>query len=261
MERIDSTLFSLENPVTEEHMNFIKNHFEQKVFPRFKHLKKFIEFIKFLQEINYYFHPHFLRYAYTVGYLMESLNNLSLNIEGKTIVETGTPSIILKWLSLIGCQCYYTKSDLRIEIDAPSEFADIILSLEVIEHLKDKPEKTFEEVVNFNFSGAKNYLKECRRVLKPGGILCLTTPNNCSYAVLDRIINYQAPFVYYFHVREYNVKDILEFTKDLFQCFFFTDIYAYFITLQEKYESIFDKLNLPKEGRGDALFFVFQKRM
>jgi hypothetical protein len=40
-------------------------------------------------------------------------------------------------------------------------------------------------------------------MLRPGGVLFLTTPNACSYNVLGKVLTMQAPMVYRPHVREY----------------------------------------------------------
>ncbi|MEM5882587.1 MAG: methyltransferase domain-containing protein [Candidatus Aenigmatarchaeota archaeon] len=245
--------------VSPDHERFIMNYFERKIFPKYKHYEEFIHFTNYLKKREYTYHPHFLRYVNTFGRILEVSTDLGIVLKNKVIVETGTPSIILEYLFIMGNECYFTESDLRIKIDAPSQFADIVLSLEVIEHLKDQPEKSFEDLVNFNFSGVKSYINECARILKPDGLLFLTTPNPCSFKALDNIINYKEPLIYNLHIREYSKTTIIELTKNLMSCIFYDTMFNFFITLEEKYIQIFDNLNWPKDYRGDDQFFVFKK--
>lgn len=89
---------------------------------------------------------------------------------------------------------------------------DIIVSYETIEHVNEKIQNSF--------------LKEIKRVLKPDGILIISTPNKAVYTDLVKGINK-------FHIKEFYAKEYLEF---LYNYFPIIDIFCqypdtgYFIT-------------------------------
>ncbi|MCB0378622.1 MAG: methyltransferase domain-containing protein [Bdellovibrionales bacterium] len=67
----------------------------------------------------------------------------------------------------------WTKADLNLDIPLASESQDVITALEVIEHLENP----------------RQLVRECFRLLKPGGYLLLSTPNNESWrAILSFIL-------------------------------------------------------------------------
>jgi SAM-dependent methyltransferase len=53
-------------------------------------------------------------------------------------------------------------------------------------------------------------LRENRRVLRPGGLLFLTTPNAHSTWVIQRALLCQPPLLYDHHYREYTVDELTE---------------------------------------------------
>jgi SAM-dependent methyltransferase len=69
--------------------------------------------------------------------------------------------------------------------------ADVVASLQVIEHLWDQPA----------------FLAECRRVLRPAGTLLLTTPNRLTFSPGNVALN---PF----HVRELSPDELVELIED-----------------------------------------------
>ena len=59
------------------------------------------------------------------------------------------------------------EQDLRYELAIPSATADGMICSEVIEHMKDRGE---DNCATFTYSGIRNLLAECFRILKPGGL-------------------------------------------------------------------------------------------
>ncbi len=200
---------------------------------------------------------HYYRYAST----FKNMLNCFGEIRGKTIVETGSLSPISGYLAKYGNSVYGTKSDLRICIDKTDNFADIVFSFEVIEHIKDQPEDSFEKVVLFQRDGAEQYAKEIDRILKPGGVLFLTTPNACSASAIANAISGRPPMIFAQHVREYTqaeIRDIfsgfeivVESTQDVF---FLNPKYA------DQVRNLFVELGISNARQGDDHFYCLRKR-
>ncbi|PND57931.1 SAM-dependent methyltransferase [Mycobacterium sp. ENV421] len=74
----------------------------------------------------------------------------------------------------------------------PDASVDVVVNLQVIEHLWDQPQ----------------FVAECARVLRPGGLLLMSTPNRITFSPgLDTPVN---PF----HTRELNARELAELLTD-----------------------------------------------
>jgi SAM-dependent methyltransferase len=70
----------------------------------------------------------------------------------------------------------------------PTESVDIVVTLQVIEHVWNHPE----------------FVRECLRVLRPGGLLCVSTPNRLTFSPgLDAPVN---PF----HTVEFTAGELID---------------------------------------------------
>ncbi|MEE3239824.1 MAG: methyltransferase domain-containing protein [Pseudomonadota bacterium] len=219
--------------------------------------RRFLRFID-NQSDNANFHEdgHNIRYCRTFASMLKHLGE----IHGKTIIETGGMSKVSKFLSDTN-DCRGTATDLRIGIDAEDSSADLILSLEVIEHLKDKPEQSFDDIVLFNNSGTAQFSAEILRILKPGGHLVLTTPNTCSYKSIQNASLGLPPMVFRRHVREYTRDELIEIFADLGLIHHETQ-YNFFMmsdAQRKPWEEKFEALGWSTENRGDDHFMIFQK--
>jgi len=96
--------------------------------------------------------------------------------------------------------------DLRGPFPQSDGVFDLVLCMEVIEHVKDRESLTDLDTVTF--SGVLNCLGESLRVLKPGGRLVLSTPNACSYQSLLNGFEHRHPFQYPPHNRELSLEDV-----------------------------------------------------
>ncbi|HEU5006762.1 MAG TPA: methyltransferase domain-containing protein [Jatrophihabitantaceae bacterium] len=73
-------------------------------------------------------------------------------------------------------------------LPVPSESVDVVATLQVIEHVWNHPE----------------FVRECLRVLRPGGLLFVTTPNRLTFSPgLDEPVN---PF----HTKEFTAAELVE---------------------------------------------------
>lgn len=89
--------------------------------------------------------------------------------------------------------------DLRYAMDRESGHFDMVLCMEVLEHIADTDGMHTE----WQGDGARTMLAEAFRVLKPGGILFLTTPNAASITAIHHALRLAPPMIYRPHVREY----------------------------------------------------------
>ena len=214
---------------------------------------RFLDFL--CGQDSYKYSQHFLRYVTTFGAIARTRPDLS----GLTILETGGACPILDFLTADNA-CYATESDLRLEIDAPDGFADVVFCFEVIEHIKDRPETTFEEIVLFRETGIRTLVREIHRVLKPGGLAFVTTPNAASLQVLQNVLAHKPPMVFRPHVREYTKTEL----EALFSGFDVVDYESQFNFFSvagrpEARLEVFEALGASAEHRGDDHFFCFRK--
>lgn len=92
----------------------------------------------------------------------------------------------------------------------PSKTFDLIISMEVLEHLTDIHQEDFEWNASFVYSGALNCLLESRRVLKDDGKIFLSTPNGNCYLNIYKILKGEIPHQYIPHVREYTHSELVD---------------------------------------------------
>lgn len=177
------------------------------------------------------------------------------------ILEAGHLSPISEFIREQGGTVASTTTDLRCEIDAESDRFDLVFAFEVVEHLKDQPEKNFDEIVLFQESGIRTFAAECSRVAKAGGHLVLTTPNPCSLLCLQRLLKNEPPTIFRPHIREYTKPELLR----IFQRFTLTqyETFSVFGNFQPDAAAvsrkIFTALSADPEDRGDDQFMIFER--
>ena len=148
-------------------------------------------------------HPHRHRLYMTIkelGLLPSDLHVLEMGGE--------TPVTDLLRYYFHGWIWFNTGGDLRHSWSYPNESMDLIISMEVLEHLQDLPDPVrFQEL--FKGSGVDFVLKESYRVLKPEGHLFITTPNAVSiWHVRNSLMGIEPRFENV-HVREYTPNEMI----------------------------------------------------
>lgn len=110
--------------------------------------------------------------------------------------------------------------DLRARFPLPDCSFDLVLCMEILEHVKDRETGHLGELSTFTFSGIINCLRESWRVLMPGGLFVLTTPNVCSYRSVLNLLEHRHPYQYPPHNRELALTDV---GRLLAECGFVTE--------------------------------------
>lgn len=212
----------------------------------------------FFHQSGYLYSAHLPRY---ISSLIEIKRFKPLHFfNGLNILELGGASPILDYFSLSN-DTFTSESDLRICIDCNNHFFDIIFAFEVIEHIKDQPERSIDEIVLFNSSGVRCFASEIERALKPGGLLFLTTPNPNSYTNLINLVKSNPPYLYRGHVREFTKNEILNHFINFDLCKYLTTNVFFNLNLtDEALSKPFENMGEPFDFRGDDHFFIFQKK-
>jgi predicted SAM-dependent methyltransferase len=137
------------------------------------------------------------------------VSELIKNEKPADLLVIGDKTIIDTCLHAIGAydnvNVTFTDFELRSPFPYPDNSFDLVVNLEVFEHIKDV-EGSQRDL--FMFTGAYCFIGQCNRVLKPGKKMLLSTPNACSLKALCRIFQHKHPFAYNKHVREYTPKEL-----------------------------------------------------
>lgn len=214
-----------------------------------------------------YVRTHLLRYKLSLEYIQPYLE---LN---PVILELGNKGYFCKIINYLypHIQIECIVSDLRYDFNTNvSDKYDMILCMEVLEHIKDQEHS--DDILNmsnlhletFMGDGVISLLSNCNRLMKSTGKLFLTTPNINGYMNIKRIINYDYPFGYEPHPREFTYKNVIYFLEkagfkvdklDFFNC--------WHILTQEEKQKI-DELSsyFTKEThREDDMFFIASRKI
>lgn len=207
-----------------------------------------------------YDYVHAVRFRATASLLGEQLS------QAKRIVELGGHSRIGVFAEQVFGAYYQPYSaELRDRFDLPGEAFDCVLCLEVIEHLKDTlaSETTIERIASFNYSGIMNLLTESYRVLEPGGLLLITTPNAVSVDVMIRVMRGDHPHLFDPHVRELAPKQVKAFAERVgFRLEAFGTFFAWQTAdddTRARALAFINEMGFDAANRGDDAVYVFRK--
>ena len=176
--------------------------------------------------------------------------------------EMGTESIVsdIFLRSFPRMRWQHLKGDVRYHWEIADQSVDLIVCAEVLEHLSDLP-KGLQD--SFRKTGLRATLKECYRVLKPGGCLFITTPNAASVVQLRSVLVGNAPWFYGLHVREYTIHELLsELANADFGVESWRAVHCLTIDQEVDYSSIFQMLldyGFDTTNRGDDIFLTARK--
>ena len=143
---------------------------------------------------------------------VKSLNWLStIDLHNKRVLELGGYGIASHIIRRFFPHNEYeaTEFDLRSEFPYPSDRFDLLITMEVIEHICD-----IDYQHATTLSGAKHSLEESLRVLRPGGKMFLTTPNASSVWVIQRAFLHEPPWLYPYHFREFTLEELRSLVEE-----------------------------------------------
>lgn len=205
------------------------------------------------------FSEHRLRFVLTLDAIRRRVD-----LAGRRVAETGHMSGLSQWLTSQGTKVEELDGDFRYAINAPDDTYDVLLSLEVLEHIKDQDHRNFDDLVLFNDTGARTFVREMHRVLRPGGTLILTTPNACSLFCIEQAFEGEAPWLFRPHVREYAPNEVISLATEAgFRLVHFETMYAHQhldpVDREARLQRYFNGTAHSSENRGDDSFFIFEK--
>jgi hypothetical protein len=148
--------------------------------------------------------PHCQRYVNSMLFIEQEL------AEASSVLEVGSPGAFTDGLRLLfpDLPVENTSTDLRTVFTDKTNHYDLLLNMEVIEHIKDLEVQDVLHRDSYVGDGLKNFVNTCYACLKPGGKMFLTTPNLSSLNTLWRVMAGGSPFSYEMHVRELSINDL-----------------------------------------------------
>lgn len=203
---------------------------------------------------------HFVRF-------LETSKRLATFINAETrILEVGSKSRISEFFeNELGVTVSVYESDLRFPWKIACQNYDLVLMLEVLEHINDRLEATAPvgEIATFCFNGAINSLSEAYRCLSRGGSLIITTPNATSLDSIGRLLIGRHPFQYEPHVREYAPRDVLKLAKLVgFKPVEWSTFFAWNALPgidRARVDDLISRYGSDQANRGDDAFYAFKK--
>jgi SAM-dependent methyltransferase len=157
-----------------------------------------------------YIKGHINRFKRTVNYIRPFIkDNMNiLNVGGEGTIINELLNTFSKNVSVENTDC-----DIRYDFITKRDKYDLIISLEVIEHLKDRDTSYIPTLATQVNSGIWNFFLNCNRLLDVDGLFFVTTPNMNSYLSMLNLINYKNPNFFTPHPKEISKNEIFHFNK------------------------------------------------
>lgn len=201
-------------------------------------------------------HQHRYRLAATIEAMRPILR------PGLRVLEIGQHTLTTDLINdhFPGLQLSFTEWDIRSPWACEPDSFDVIICMEVLEHLSDLPKGLGETV---EFTGIKAYLEQAFRALRPGGVMFATTPNSTSIVCLRNLMLGVPGFFYRLHFREYARYELTEFIEQAgFAIDVFRSVYCLTRATPIDYTPVYEALlahGMPLDDRGDDWFITVRK--
>lgn len=203
-----------------------------------------------------YSKTHAKRFELSLAWIKPFLSPLT------SVLELGGRSEFSAMVERAGVSvCDHSSGDLRYPGTGPSDFYDLILCMEVLEHISDQESDT---PTQWNGTGTSCLLAEAYRQLAPGGVLFLTTPNAASLTAISHALHHKPAMIYAPHVREYVPYQLDELVRAAgFEIDKRTteNVWLNAITpaAMNHILDLMDRMNCPVELRGEDIFLLAKK--
>jgi predicted SAM-dependent methyltransferase len=202
-------------------------------------------------------YTHLYRYWFSFSWISKIINNDS------TIFEMGGsgPFTDILMEEFPGLRILNISSDLRKPWDIESNCCDLVIGMEVVEHLSDIDDGGIQDA--FKKTGLRFALNESYRILKNKGKLFLTTPNASSVCQLANVANNAHLHFFDLHVREYPISELRELvSKCGYKKIVSEAIHCLTIDTNIDWSLYFKMLlagRFSTENRGDDIFLIARK--
>lgn len=176
---------------------------------------------KTVQDISFYKFDD-KRYFYSFMIINELINNYYSKNNIINILELGGISYFTKIMETLykdnnNIKIHHTQHcDYRKEIIIDNQIKyDIIICMELIEHLNDLDNYRIETVCTFLYSGITQFFKNINQYIHEDTIMFITTPNINSYRCFKNMIYNKPAMQYLLHCREYSVNELIELLNNI----------------------------------------------
>jgi SAM-dependent methyltransferase len=148
-------------------------------------------------EENYWFRRHEIAYRYALPHVTgrrvlevgcgEGYGTALLASAAAAVIGVDYDALTTAHAAVTYPRARFVRGNLAA-LPVPTASVDVVATLQVIEHVWNHPE----------------FVRQCRRVLRPGGLLLVTTPNRLTFSPgLDQPVN---PF----HTKEFSAAELVE---------------------------------------------------
>lgn len=210
---------------------------------------------------------HTTRYIRTAEWLMRFMGAIG-NGSGRVMVELGRDTRFSKMIRSLWPDAHIEDTgtqDLRGPLAVANGFADLVLCMEVIEHVKDLDSLNVDDIERFWSSGILAMLRSAYHILKPGGVLFLSTPNVTCWHCIDRLFRQEHPYFYNMHTRELAPSDVRNYLIDtgfVVERLETVNVWGFHTTPKSRVEELRQiavELGYSSEDRNDCIFCLARK--
>lgn len=215
-----------------------------------------------------YIKHHALRYAYSLDWLAQIRREHPLHVAelggGWPFSEMYKQSFAQDRLTVISSDLRFLHEDVQAgKLTVTPGSQDLIVCMEVLEHIQDQM-PAGKIVHSWGGDGAVSMMKGAWELLKPNGLLFLTTPNACSRIVMRQLFHMGAPSFFRSHVREYSPQELRRLATDtgfLLARMETVNVWD-FLGVESEYrafDEFMKKQGFPMSERGDDLMLLARK--